>query len=447
MDQHKPSARKYRFGAGIAVFVIVSFIAGVFFGQLQGKAVGSKVAHVADTPGQVTGRDVPPPYEFKDVDFKGFWDTWKEVKARSVHQPVSDVKMYYGAIAGMVASLGDPYSVYFDPETAQKFTKDLEGTFDGIGAEIGIKNDQLTVIAPLPGTPAAVAGLRAGDKIYGIDGMDTIGMAVENAVNRIRGTKGTKVKLLIGRDGVKAPKEYEITRETITVEPVKWKMVKAGANKHLAVITITHFNEQTTSMFNDAVRSSLMQNPDGIILDLRNNPGGFLDAAVIVAGDWIHKDVIVTEKFSDDTKKNYPSDGIARLADLPTIVLVNGGSASASEIVAGALQDAGKAILVGEKTFGKGSVQDYRELPDGSALKLTVALWLTPKGRSINKEGIAPDVEVKLTPEDFNKDKDPQMDKALELFAAPGGLPKHVDQPKTTAAGNATPGSGELSKP
>ncbi len=425
-------ARKYR-GDVLVALVIASFIAGLLLGK-QGIPSFAKKTPQRTTPGQVTDRNAPPPYALKNVDFKGFWEIWKEVKERSVHQPVSDVKMYYGAIAGMVASLNDPYSVYFDPETAQKFTKDLEGTFDGIGAEIGIKNDQLTVIAPLAGTPAATAGLRAGDKIYGIDGFDTTGMAVEDAVNRIRGPKDTKVKLLIMREGLKQPKEYEIKRDTITVEPVKWKMMKAPHGVHVAVITVTHFNEQTTAKFNDAVRASMMENPAGIILDLRNDPGGFLDSAVEVAGDWIHKEVIVTEQFSDGTKKEYPSDGLARFADIPTIVLVNGGSASASEIVAGALQDSGKAILVGEKTFGKGSVQDYQEFNDGSALKLTVALWLTPKGRSINKEGIAPDVEVKLTPEDFNADKDPQMDKALELLSLPGGLPKHIDAPKTTAA-------------
>ncbi len=434
MENERQSTRdgvkKYR-GALTATFVIVSFIAGVFFGELQMKS--SVTAPVAETPGKVTGRNTQAPYELKDVEFKGFWEIWKEVKDRSVHQPVSDVKMYYGAVAGMVASLGDPYSVYFDPETAQKFTKDLEGTFEGIGAEIGLKNDQITVIAPLPGTPAANAGLRAGDKIYGIDGIDTTGMLVEDAVDRIRGPKDTKVKLLIMREGLKQPKEFEITRATIIVEPVKWKTVKSQG-KRIAVITVSHFNEQATTRFNDAVRASLMDSPSGIILDLRNDPGGFLDVAVEVAGEWIHKEVIVIEQFSDGTKKTYPSDGLARLADIPTIVLVNGGSASASEIVAGALQDAGKAILVGEKTFGKGSVQDYQEFLDGSALKLTVALWLTPKGRSINKEGIAPDVEVKMTPEDFNADKDPQMDKALELITAPGGLPKHIEQPKTTAS-------------
>lgn len=414
-------ARQYAIGVVTAFAVTVSFMAGVFVGDLRRTPVATR----AEGTGQVLNKEAMPAEELHDVDFQAFWEIWKTVKERYVEEPPTDLKMFYGAVAGMVGSLGDPYSVFFDPEYAQKFSKELEGEFEGIGAEIGIKQSQLTVIAPLPGTPADRAGIKSGDRILAIDGIDTTGMLVEDAVSRIRGDKGTEVKLLITREGLKEPKEIAIVRDKITVESVKWKL-ETKDGKRIGRITITHFNEKTEAKFNEAVRGLLLEDPNGIILDLRNNPGGFLDTAVSVAGEWVPHDVVVVEKFSDGTKKNYASDGRARLADVPTVVLVNGGSASASEIVAGALQDHGKAVLVGEKTYGKGSVQDYSEFTDGSALKLTVALWLTPKGRSINKEGIAPDVEVKMTPEDFDADKDPQYDKAVDLLTGKEKMPERT---------------------
>ncbi len=411
-------SRQYAFGVVMALAVTASFMAGVFIGDLRRAPARAQ----ATGDGQLLNTNARPTAQLMDVDFQAFWDIWKTVKERYVETPPSDVKMFYGAVAGMVGSLGDPYSVFFDPEYAQKFSKELEGEFEGIGAEIGMKQEKLTVIAPRPGTPADKAGIKAGDRILAIDGIDTTGMLVDDAVSRIRGDKGTPVKLMIIREGMKEPKELTIVRDKITVESVKWKTVKVSGKK-IGVITITHFNEKTEAKFNEAVRSILLEDPQGVILDLRNNPGGFLDTAVSVAGEWVPHDVIVTEKFSDGTKKNYASDGKSRLADVPTVVLVNGGSASASEIVAGALQDHAKATIVGEKTYGKGSVQDYTEFADGSALKLTVALWFTPKDRSINKEGIAPDVEVKLTPADFEADKDPQYDKAVDILTGKEKVP------------------------
>ncbi len=416
------ASRRYGLGVLIALAVTVSFIAGVFFGELKStNKLAPRKTVTADT--KLTNVDAPPPEALEDIDFQAFWNVWKMVKERYVEQPTSDVKMFYGAVAGMVGSLQDPYSVFLDPEFAEKFSNELAGEFEGIGAEIGIKKDVLTVIAPLSGTPAEKAGLKAGDRILAIDGVDTTGMVVEDAVSRIRGAKGTQVKLLITRDGLKDAKEVVITRATITVQSVKWE-TKAVKGKKIGKIVISHFSENTEAKFNEAVRAVLLEDPDALVIDLRNNPGGFLDTAVAVSGEWISKDTVVIEKFSDGQKKAYPSDGLARLTGIPTVVLVNGGSASASEIVAGALQDDGKAVLVGEKTFGKGSVQDYVEFDDGSALKLTVALWLTPKERTINKEGIAPDVEVKMTPEDYDADKDPQLDKAYELLTTAGAYDK-----------------------
>ncbi|MEY4723057.1 MAG: hypothetical protein RLZZ324_570 [Candidatus Parcubacteria bacterium] len=402
---------------------------GLVFGEMRAKPASGQTpegAAVSAMVGKVLGQSTAPQVDLtKDVDFQQFWDVWKTVKAKHVYpENTSDKKLFYGAIAGMVGSLGDPYSVYFDPEFAQKFNQQLEGTFDGIGAEIGIKSDTLTVIAPLPGTPAEKAGIKAGDRIYAIDGTDTTGMSTDDAVTRIRGKKGTQVKLLIGRDGLKDPKEIVITRSTIVTQAVKWETKKLADGRKIGVITLSQFNDQVDAKFNQAVKAMLADDVKGIVLDLRNDPGGYLDAAVTVAGEWIHEDTVVIEKYNDGKQDKYPSKGLARLDGIPTVVLINGGSASASEIVAGALQDDGKALLIGEKSFGKGSVQDYSSFDDGSALKLTVALWYTPKDRSINKAGIEPDVKVGLTTEDFNANKDPQMSKAMELLGAPGGLPK-----------------------
>lgn len=407
------SRQKYGQLALVAILLFGMFAGGFFVGsQRQGDAANQPAGE-----GQVVNQDAVPEYLSKDVDFRQFWEVWKLAKEKYVGQPVSDVKMFYGAMAGAIASLDDPYSAYFDPELSNKFSEELAGVFGGIGAEIGIKKNQLTVIAPLPDTPAERAGLKAGDRIIAIDGLDTTGMLVEEAVLKIRGEKGTTVKLHIVHDGLKQPKEVAIVRDVIQIVSVKWS-AKTVAGKKIATITISHFNEDTASRFEDAVRQTLLENPAGIVLDMRNNPGGFLDTAIKVAGEWINGSVVVKEKFSDETIEEYKSNGLSRFENIPTVVLVNGGSASASEIVAGALQDYGKAKLVGEKTFGKGSVQDYVEFDDGSALKITIALWLTPKDRSINQQGIAPDVEVKLTDEDFNDDKDPQMDKAIELLTA-----------------------------
>jgi carboxyl-terminal processing protease len=316
---------------------------------------------------------------------------------------------------GMVSALDDPYSMYFKPAFAEEFARDLAGTFEGIGAEVGIKGDVITVIAPLPDTPASKAGLRAGDKIIAIDDKTTAGMSVEEAVNLIRGKGGTKVTLTIARNGDKEPRKFEIVREKIVVKSVRSEVKKTKSGATIGYIQIRQFNDETSALTKNAVADLLKQSPKGIIIDLRNNPGGYLDAAVDVAGEWMTGPVVYERKY-DGTETAVEAKGATPLKDIPTIVLVNQGSASGSEILAGALQDAGQARLVGKKTFGKGSVQDYEELKNGGALKLTVAEWLTPKKRSINKEGIAPDIEVDLTEEDANADKDPQLAKALELL-------------------------------
>ena len=426
----------YLLGGLIAALVTASFFVGYY-----SRGTAPRPEPAMQCEGRVIAKGEAPPFALKDVDFADFWKIWQTVKDKHVAHKTTDVELFYGAIEGMVGALKDPYSVFFDPDIAQKFADELNGTFDGIGAEIGIKKDRLTIIAPLPDTPAAKAGLKAGDKVLAIDGVDTTGMFVDDAVSRIRGPKGTKVKLLVMRDGWTEAKEMSIVRNTIVVESVKWKMTPVG-KKRIAVITISRFNEDTAAGFSQAVRSILLESPDGLVLDLRNNPGGFLETAVQVAGEWVPHDVIVKEKMADGTSQDYNSDGNSRLVDVPTVVLVNGGSASASEIVAGALKDYGKAKIVGEQTYGKGSVQDYTQFNDGSALKLTVALWYTPKGNSIDKDGIAPDEKVVNTPEDFNEDKDPQLDRALQLIVDPNSPPpaaKADDKPANETDSPAKP--------
>jgi carboxyl-terminal processing protease len=397
---------KYYF---VILLIFVSFIFGLIVGKHENK---DKVVLSEKESGQVYNKKEKPEFLSKDVDFKLFWDVWKIIEDNYVKQPVGETELLYGAIAGSVASLGDPHSVFFDPKTTMDFTEELKGSFEGIGAEIAIKKDRLTVVAPLPESPAEKAGLKAGDRILGINGEDTTGMSLDIAVNKIRGPKGSEVILTIGRDGLEKVEEIKIVRETIRIQSVKWEML----NDNIVHLNLRYFNEDTAEDFNKAVLAIVAKNPKGIILDLRNNPGGFLDTAVGVSSEWVEDGVVVYEKLSNGLLKEHKAMGNARLKDFPTVILINEGSASGSEIVAGALKDHKLATLVGEKTFGKGSVQSLFSLEDGSSIKLTIAEWLTPNQNAIDGEGIEPDIKIELTEDDFNQDKDPQLDKAIEIL-------------------------------
>lgn len=351
----------------------------------------------------------------KDLDFSLFWDVWRAVEQKHLEKP-DRTKMLYGAISGMVKSLGDPYTVFFDPVETQKFSSDLSGVFEGIGAEIGIKKAALTIIAPLPDSPAERAGIRAGDKILKIDNTLTGDLTIDEAVNLIRGPKGTAVTLTIMRGAEEKSREIKVIRETIVVKSVEWKIETAGEEK-IAVIKISRFAEDTAGEINLAANEIFKADVKGIILDLRNDPGGYLESAVDVASIFIPANRIVTiENFQDGKKNNYLTRGGDKLSNLSAVVLINEGSASAAEILAGALRDNRQTKLVGEKTFGKGSVQELENLKNDSSIKITVAEWLTPSGKSINKEGLKPDIEVTLTDEDFEAKKDPQLDEAIKLL-------------------------------
>ncbi len=397
-----------------AVYVIV-IVAGAFFfaGYQVGQTRRDTTGEVAGGA-KVSGKDrAVPSYLNKDVDFSLFWDVWNRLKRDYITKDTPDTQLFYGALAGIVNSLGDPYTVFFNPEMSKQFDESLAGAFDGIGAEIGMKKNQLVVIAPLANTPAEHAGIKAGDYILAIDKKETTNMTVDTAVTLIRGKQGTKVTLTIFREGEKKERDVVITRDRISI-PVVTSEIKDG---NLGYIKISHFNEETSAAFRTAVQSMLGKGVRGIVVDLRNNPGGYLDMAVQISGYWIDGKTVVIEQYSGDKRDEYTAQTRPILADMPTVILVNEGSASASEIVAGALQDYGKATLVGKKTFGKGSVQDLQHLKDGSSLKITIAKWLTPKGRSIQDEGIVPDVEVVAadgSPD--KKPKDTQLDRALEIL-------------------------------
>jgi len=413
MTQEKTLSRKIWQGFAkyylFLLLILVVFVGGYILGRQTNPVLDVKIK---DTNGQVYNKDAKPAFLSKNLDFELFWETWDIIRENYLRQPVNETEMLYGAMAGSVASLGDPHTVFFDPETTQKFTDELNGTFDGIGAEIAMKNDRVTVVAPLPDSPAEKAGLLPGDKIYAIDGEDTTGVSLDYAVSKIRGPQGTEVVLTISRDGWTEVKEIKITRNKIKIESVKWTMLK----DNVAHLELRYFNEDTSAAFAKAVMEIVDKNPRGIIFDLRNNPGGFLDTAIEVASEWIEEGPVTFERTADGKLKEHDAIGQARLKDFFTVVLVNEGSASGSEIVAGALKDYGLATLIGEKTFGKGSVQTLFSLRDGSSIKLTIAEWLTPHENTIDKEGIEPDIKVSLGKEEFNKDQDPQLDKALSVI-------------------------------
>jgi len=344
------------------------------------------------------------------VNLDKFWQVW-DLLYKKYDGEVSRDNLVIGAIKGMVASLDDPYSEYLTKAEAQKLSDDLSGKLSGIGVEIGIKNNKLTVIAPIDDTPAFRAGIRSGDIIVSIDGVDSSTLTLDEAVGKIRGEAGTKVKLVIIRGG-QSPKELELTRENINIASVKSE-IKPG---NLGYLRIRRFGEDSAAKIIEAARQFREQNVRGVIIDLRDNPGGYLESSVEVSSQFMDSGVVVREKSKFKTEKVIRATGGGKLTTLPLVVLINSGSASAAEIMAGALHDHKRATLVGEKTFGKGSVQEIINLGDGSELKITISHWFTPNGVNISKEGIKPDIESKITADDYNAGSDPQLDKAIEVL-------------------------------
>ena len=360
----------------------------------------------------------------EDVDFSLFWDAYYKLQNNFIEPAKLDTqKIIYGAISGMAKSLEDPYTDFFNPEEAKRFEQDLSGSFEGIGVEIGLKKDILTVIAPLKDTPGQKAGLKSGDMILEINGKSTSDMSTDEAVSLIRGKKGTEVVLTIFRDGWKNTKDIKIIRDTIIIPSIEWELLASpgeagGKDGNVAYIRMYLFDQMLTSNFNKIALEILNSPAEKIILDLRDNPGGYLEVAQDISGWFLKKGQVVTiEDFGKNAdKKYYKAGGNARFSEYPIVVLINQGSASASEILAGALRDNRDIKLIGEKSFGKGSVQEVLSLRDGSMLKITIAKWLTPNGNLISEIGLNPDIKIELTDEDFENEKDPQLDKALEII-------------------------------
>jgi len=359
---------------------------------------------------------IPPCFQPpSDFDFSLFWEAYHKLQEHFFNpSKIENQSIIYGAIKGMAESVGDSYTTFFSPQEAKKFFQDMSGSFEGIGAEIGIRKKMLTIISPIKNTPAEKAGLKSGDIILKIDDKETFNMTIEEAVNLIRGPKGTTVTLTISRDEWVVPKEIKITRDIINIPSLEWS-IKRG---EIAYIQIYQFNEPLIGDFKRTV-SQILQHPiKGIILDLRNNPGGYLDTALEIAG-WFLKegDIITIEDFGGKRENIvYKNKKNGLLSQYPLVILINEGSASGSEILAGALRDNRNIKLIGTKTFGKGSVQELVKLRDNSFLKITIAHWLTPKGQIISDIGLEPDIKIERTEEDIKENKDPQLETALEII-------------------------------
>ncbi len=376
-------------------------------------ASGLIIAAVSFTAGDFARHTQYDPFHpvTSAIDFSSLNDIYGLMQ-RNFDGKITPQAALDGAKKGLVAAGGDPYTVYMDPTESKALSDQLNGKLSGIGAQIGIKNNYLTVIAPIAGSPAEAAGLKPADIIAQINGEVTTGMSVDTAVAKIRGTAGTKVTLKIAR-GATPLFDVTITRADLTIPSVTWSM----KNGNVGYIEISTFGTDTTDLIAKAAADLKNQGAKKIILDLRNDGGGYLDAGVAVASQFLPEGkLIVEERTNGKSTNKLDSQGGGLLVGLPTVVLINGGSASASEIVAGALHDNKAAKLVGEKSFGKGSVQEIKQLDGNAQLKVTIAHWYTPAGININQAGIQPDVTVSLTPEDFSASRDPQLDKALQLL-------------------------------
>lgn len=388
---------------GGAVMLILVFVLGVF--------VGGNGAFVSGVKATVT---VPP----EGADLTPLYTAWHLLEehhvSASTTDDVSPEDRVYGATQGLASSYGDPYTVFLPPQEKEFFESQVRGDFEGVGMEIGIRDDVLTVVSPLKDTPAYRAGIQSGDKIIAIDGESTAGTSVEEAVGKIRGEKGTAVKLTLIRDDG-TPFDVSVTRDTILLPTLETELRSDG----VFVIRLFSFNAAAPQLFRDAIREFADTGVDKMVIDLRGNPGGFLEVAVDIASWYlpVGKTIVIEDYGNDAKDRVHRSRGYDVFTDqLKLAILIDQGSASASEILAGALSENGKATLIGETSFGKGSVQQLFDVTSDSSIKITVARWLTPNGNSISDGGITPDVEVEYTEEDREAERDPQLEKAAEYL-------------------------------
>ena len=411
--------------------LVAVFATGYYFGQNPTFGRGGEVLNLSfgatGDGGLTVDRFVSAQ---KNVDFNLFWEVWDRLKTQYIdHENLEDSKMVYQAIKGLVSATEDPYTVFLTPDENKRAKDDLSGAFEGVGIQLGYKEylgtNHLAVITAIDGNPAIQAGVKDGDLILEIDGESTDGMALPDAVEKIRGEKGTVVTLALLTEGDEEPHDIPVTRGTISVPSVELKWLPDGSSDVsgqksdvvVAHLRVTRFGEQTTKEWNQAVAEIRQGRPNntpvkGIILDLRGNPGGFFQGAVELGSDLVESGVIVQQESAGGQKEQFRANGSARLADIPLVILVNQGSASASEILAGAVRELRGVKLVGQKTFGKGSVQEALNLKNNTGLHITTYRWLLPSGKNIDKEGISVDVEVELDTE--TPDVDEQLQKAIE---------------------------------
>ncbi len=397
--------KKNNIVASLIVLVLV-FIAGVFAGK------GNYTA-AAIIPDEIENSES----DKVSTDFGRFWEAWQLLEEKyPFEEPTSEDKLF-GAISGLTRAYGDPYTVFFPPKEAASFNEDISGEFSGVGMEVGLRNGVVTIVAPLKGTPAEQAGLLAGDVIYKIDGTETNDLGIDSAVQMIRGPRGTAVELIILREGEFEPLTISVTRDIIEIPTLETRLTE----DNIFVIELYNFIGNVDVQFEEAMTEFEQSGATELVLDLRNNPGGFLQSAINISSWFLPiGEIVVTERtnIAGEEEQVYRSLGKSSLItrEYNTVILVNGGSASASEIVAGALAPLDTVTLVGEQTFGKGSVQELVALPDGTSLKITVAKWYTPDGTSISENGLTPDIEIEMTADDYQEERDPQYDKAIEVL-------------------------------
>lgn len=385
------------------VLLSASFFLGAYTGY-NGRPEIEKVARVLNREPDMI---VP-----QEIDFAPFWKAWNMLEEKfSPNDGFDRQKMVWGAISGMTQSLGDPYTVFFPPAEKKAFEEDIRGDFGGVGMEVGIRKGVLTVIAPLKDSPAAKAGIQAGDKVLKVDDTDTADLTLEEAVRLIRGPIGTEVKLTIFREGNEGTKVIQVSRDTIQIPTIETE-----TRDDIFIIRLFSFSEKSPALFRDALREMVKQDRQALILDLRNNPGGFLEAAVDIASWFLPVDKIVArERFKNGDERLYRSKGYNIFNRLPFVILANNGSASASEILAGALQEHGIATLIGTKTFGKGSVQELTPITEDTSLKITIARWLTPNGNTISEKGLTPDIVVEQNADDTENLVDTALERAVSV--------------------------------
>jgi carboxyl-terminal processing protease len=397
-----------------------AFVGGYLLGQAEALAGNLRLVDLTARVASSVG--LHPPLQSGGPDgllsaddqgrFKVFWETWRLLQREYVDRAALDPnRMTHGAVGGLVNSLGDPYTVFSTPREKELTDASLRGSFDGIGVQVDLRDGKLQVVAPIEGTPAAAAGLQPGDLIARVDGREIQGLALNDVVLLIRGPRGTQVALSVLRAGQAAPLELNIERAEIKLQSVRSRMLDDG----IGYLRLTSFNANSSQELAAQLKALLEQNPRGLVLDLRSNPGGFLTAAVEITSQFLADGVILYQQDADGQRQEYRAKGGGPATNLPLVVLINKGSASASEIVAAALRDNGRATLVGEKSYGKGSVQTVHTLSDRSGLRVTSGLWLTPRGEPLEKVGLLPDLPVAQAAEAL-PDQDAQLEEALRFL-------------------------------